>query len=81
VDKYLTRHRAFLDEGYKNNFFIVSGPKNPRTAGVIISQLKSQTQLEQILKHDPFFIHQIADYEFIEFEPVKYHPDFLCFIR
>ena len=81
MDRYLAAHRAFLDEGYKNDFFVVSGPRNPRTGGVIISQLKSRTQLEQIFKQDPFVIQEIADYEFIEFEPVKYHTNFLCFIK
>jgi uncharacterized protein YciI len=58
----------------------VSGRKNPRTGGVIISQLKDRNQLENILKNDPFYIHEIAEYEIIEFIPGKYHPDFSAFI-
>ena len=54
IDKYLPAHRDFLEEGYKQNFFIVSGPKNPRTGGVIISQLNDRVQLEEILSKDPF---------------------------
>ena len=80
VDKYLALHRAFLDEGYKNNFFVASGPRNPRTGGVIISQLTSREQLENILKHDPFKTNDVADYEFIEFSPAKYHANFISFI-
>lgn len=80
VEKYLLEHRTFLDDGYKKNFFVASGPKNPRTGGIIISQLKDRTKLEEILKHDPFQIHQIADYEIVEFEPVKYHTNFSSFI-
>lgn len=81
VDKYLAEHRAFLEEGYKKDFFIVSGPKNPRIGGIIISQLKNREQLENILKQDPFTIHEITDYEIIEFTPVKYHPDFAAFVE
>jgi len=80
VDKYLLEHRAFLDDGYKNNFFIASGPKNPRTGGIILSQLRDRKQLESILKNDPFLIHGIAEYDVIEFSPVKYHPEFSSFI-
>ena len=80
VDKYLTDHAAFLDQCYKKNYFMVSGRKNPRTGGVIISQLKDRNQLENILKLDPFHIHEIADYEIIEFIPTKFHPDFSSFI-
>ncbi len=80
VDQYLEEHRAFLEEGYKNNSFIVSGPQEPRTGGVIISQLKNRTQLEKLLGNDPFFIHDIASYEIIEFTPIKYHENFKAFI-
>lgn len=76
VDQYLVAHRLFLEEGYKNNCFVVSGPKNPRNGGIIVSQLKDRAKLDDILKQDPFYINDIADYEVIEFLPVKYHPDF-----
>jgi len=81
INKHLKAHRDFLDVGYKNNFFVVSGPKIPRTGGIIFSQLKSRTQLKQILRQDPFAIHKVADYEIIEFEPTKYHSDFLPFLK
>jgi uncharacterized protein YciI len=81
VDAYLLQHRAFLEEGYKNNCFIVSGPQNPRTGGVIISQLKNREQLETLLQADPFYLNQVADYEIIEFTPVKYHQHFSGFIE
>ena len=76
IDRYLIGHHDFLDAGYKNNYFIVSGPKNPRTGGIIISQLGNREQLEQILNSDPFKTHDAADYEIIEFMPVKYHRNF-----
>ncbi len=75
VDKFLAEHRAFLDDRYKDNCFLISGPRNPRTGGVIISQLNNREQLESILKLDPFYIHDIASYEIIEFVLNKHHPD------
>lgn len=80
MDQYLAAHRSFLEEGYQKNFFVASGPKNPRTGGIIISQLSERKQLEEILQKDPFYLYNIAEYEIIEFTPVKYHPDFACFI-
>lgn len=80
VDQYLIEHRNFLEEGYQKNYFIASGPKNPRTGGIILSQLKDRAQLEKILSEDPFAIHGIADYEIMEFTPVKFHSDFEKFI-
>ena len=34
-----------------------------------------------ILKQDPFYVHNAADYELIEFTPIKYHPDFALFVN
>lgn len=79
VEKYLSEHRIFLENSYKKNFFVVSGPKNPRTGGIIISQLTDRGELENILKCDPFHAHGIADYEIIEFNPTMYHPNFSDF--
>lgn len=81
VDKYLAAHRDFLSGGYEKNYFICSGPQNPRSGGVIISQLNDRKQLENFLKDDPFLINQIASYQIIEFTPVKYHADFSEFIN
>lgn len=81
VEKYLTQHREFLDYCYKNNFFIVSGPKNPRTGGIIISQLSNRAQIEELLKQDPFQTNHITEYELIEFNITKYHPEFSPFIE
>lgn len=77
VDQYVAEHRAYLEQGYKNNCYIVSGPRNPRTGGIIISQLKDRAQVEGLIKQDPFYINDVADFEIIEFMPVKHHKDFV----
>lgn len=76
VEKHLSEHRVFLDNAYRESFFVVSGPRNPRIGGVIISQLTDRNKLDGILKEDPFYIYDIADYEIIEFNATKYHVDF-----
>lgn len=80
IEKHLEAHRMFLDKGYKDGLFIVSGPKSPRNGGIIISQSKKREQLENMIKQDPFHIHDLADYEIIEFIPTKYNAGFSCFI-
>lgn len=79
IDNYLETHRAFLDNCYKKNIFVVSGTKKPRTGGIIISQMKDREQLESILSQDPFYVHDVADYEIIEFSPTKYDVNFSLF--
>ena len=71
VDKYLKDHILFLDKYYASNNFLVSGRRNPRTGGVIICQFNSIDEVNNIIKEDPFFIQNIADYEVVEFEPTR----------
>lgn len=80
VDQYLAQHREFLETYYQKDALIVSGPMNPRNGGIIISQLIDRKELEAILAQDPFFVHQIAEYEITEFMPVKFHKDFSHFV-
>ena len=81
VEKFLVAHRTFLDEGYQKDYLIVSGPKNPRTGGVIISNLTDKAFLMEFMSQDPFIINDVAEYEYIEFNPVKYHDKFSTFIE
>jgi len=81
VDKFLAVHRAFLDEGYAKNYFIASGPKNPRTGGIILSNIESRKQLEAIIEKDPFYIEKIAEYKITEFVPVKYDQNFSKYVK
>jgi len=77
VDEHLSAHRNFLEECYKNNTFIASGKKEPRTGGIIIASAKDKETLESILIKDPFKQHDIANYEITEFIPTMCSNDFL----
>ncbi|HTF80194.1 MAG TPA: YciI family protein [Cytophagales bacterium] len=72
VEKHLTEHNAFLDKYYALGQFMCSGPKNPRTGGVILAQQLTKAELLEIIKEDPFVEHDIVDFEIVEFIPTKY---------
>jgi uncharacterized protein YciI len=72
VDKYLQAHREFLDYHYKQGLLVASGSMKPRTGGVIIAATKDKSLLEAIFKNDPYYLAEIADYQFIEFTPVMH---------
>ena len=74
LNQQLASHRAFLDTCYEKNYFIASGQNSLHTGGVIISQMSDRADLEEIIKQDPLYIYEIADYDFIEFTPTKSHP-------
>ncbi len=81
VDKHLSAHREFLDEAYIKNYFVASGPKMPRTGGIMISHLTDRNLLEDLLNNDPFKVNDVADYKIIEFTPTKYHSNFATFVH
>jgi uncharacterized protein YciI len=81
IDELLVAHRAFLDKYYETGMLICSGPQNPRTGGIILSKAKNKETIEKMISEDPFFINKAADYEIIEFNPVKHTKGFEPFIR
>lgn len=69
VDALLGAHVAFLEKQYAAGHFVISGPKTPRTGGVIIALAESQTQLAGWLAEDPFHQQGVADYTITAFKP------------
>lgn len=69
VEAYINEHVCFLKQAYENGHFIASGRKEPRTGGVILSKIKTKQDLLSILRKDPFYKHDIATFDIIEFVP------------
>jgi uncharacterized protein YciI len=74
VEPVTPAHREFLDLSYQAGKLLVSGPRIPRTGGVILARVKTKAEVDALIQEDPFFKEGIADYEVIEFNPVKFHP-------
>ncbi len=73
VEKYLQEHRQYLDRYYKTGKFIASGPQEPRVGGVILCNAENFEEATRIYQLDPFFIHDIADYELTQFHATKHN--------
>lgn len=71
VDPFIPEHIAYLDGQYEKGHFILSGPKQPRTGGVILSTVANRELLIQILALDPFWREGIAEYDITEIVPTK----------
>jgi uncharacterized protein YciI len=67
IDAHMAAHVAFLKKYYAAGNFLVSGRKIPRSGGIILAVGKSQREIETIVKEDPFFKHDLADFRIIEF--------------
>ncbi|MGB0660891.1 MAG: YciI family protein [Mangrovicoccus sp.] len=69
IEAELEPHVEFLNKNYASGCFIASGPKVPRTGGVIIATAESPESLMQILASDPFHAKKLAKYTVTEFRP------------
>jgi len=69
VDPFVEEHRAFLGRYYASGNFLLSGRKEPRTGGIILATASSKSEVEEIVRNDPFHREKIAEYELIEFLP------------
>lgn len=76
VDRHLEAHRSFLKDQYAAGHFLASGPKNPRTGGVILAKGSSRAEIEHLVALDPFKIEAVASYAITEFYPVMSVPGF-----
>jgi uncharacterized protein YciI len=75
VNALLQQHRDFLDKYYGEKLFIASGPKHPRTGGIILS-MSDQSTINKVLQEDPFYQNKVAEYRVIEFEPNRCSHEF-----
>tara|TARA_R110000796_G_scaffold252631_1_gene389274 strand:- start:175124 stop:175414 length:291 start_codon:yes stop_codon:yes gene_type:complete len=71
VDLFLDEHIEFLNKQYELGNFLASGRKIPRNGGIILSKVNSKLKLEKIIENDPFKKNELANYELIEFVPIK----------
>jgi len=54
VDRFVGEHREFLERYYTSGHFLLSGRKEPRTGGVILSMAETRAEIESIVLNDPF---------------------------
>ena len=71
IEEVLSRHREFLDEGYKKGMLLMSGPQVPRIGGIVIARAESMEALAEYFSNDPYLTEGLAHYQYIEFNPAK----------
>jgi len=72
----IQRHRAFLQQGYDQGTLLMSGPREPRTGGIVLARSESMDALQAFFDQDPYRMEGLAEHAFQEFLPVK-HQAFL----
>ena len=74
LDLHMNEHVKFLRKYYKQNVFVASGRKVPRTGGIILALAKSKEEIEKIIEEDPFYSYKLAEFTITEFLTSQYHP-------
>ncbi|MFH1195802.1 MAG: YciI family protein [bacterium] len=75
-ENIVPEHRAFLQTGYDKKLLLFSGPQEPRVGGIVVARAESVEEIKSFFENDPYKLNGVADYRFIEFNPVK-HQEFL----
>jgi uncharacterized protein YciI len=81
LDGHMGDHVKFLNKYYKENVFVASGRKVPRTGGIILAMGKTKEEIEEIIKEDPFHIHKLAEFTVTEFLTSQVHPKFKTLLK
>lgn len=80
VDALMAQHVEFLKGCYNRHEFVCSGPKQPRTGGIILANMNCLEEVWALIKTDPFYMHQVAEFTVTEFKPWMHDPRFSCFM-
>jgi uncharacterized protein YciI len=74
LDQHMAAHVRYLHKYYDKNVFVASGRKVPRTGGIILALADSKATIENVIKEDPFYKHELAEFDITEFLTSQYHP-------
>ncbi|MDA0183877.1 YciI family protein [Solirubrobacter phytolaccae] len=67
VDAHMRDHMRWLNEGYADGRFVVSGRQVPRTGGVILARGDDREEIEAFAAQDPFVASGVATVQVIQF--------------
>jgi uncharacterized protein YciI len=81
LDAHMGDHMKFLNKYYKENVFVASGRKVPRTGGIILAIGKTKEEVDELIKEDPFYVHKLAEFTVTEFLTSQVHPKFKTLLK
>ena len=70
----IASHRQFLQQGYDEGRFLLSGPTIPPKGGILIARAESLEELNGFLANEPYCKAGVMRFSKItEFNPVQHH--------
>jgi len=77
MEEEIMEHRILLDKGISDGWILAAGPREPRIGGVALVKAESEAALVEYFAQGPYMQKGLADYRFIEFNPLKMLPEFM----
>jgi uncharacterized protein YciI len=71
----IAAHRAFLQRGYDQGRFLLSGPTIPPAGGILIARAESLDELNAYLADEPYCKAKVMRFaRMVEFDLVQHQP-------
>jgi uncharacterized protein YciI len=71
----IAAHRRFLQQGYEQGRFLVSGPSIPPRGGILIARAESADELKAFLADEPYCKAKVMRFAKVtEFDPIQHQP-------
>ena len=74
VDRLLDGHRAWIIKNMEAGRILLTARQVPLTGGLILARGQSPEEVWEMLGEDPFHTSGSAEYEVLEFQPVRAAP-------
>ena len=76
VWKFRQEHFNFIQKNIDAGKFMAGGRQNPPTGGLILAYNVTKSELEEILKEDPYYKNNLIETVITEFTPALLDKDF-----
>lgn len=68
---FMEDHKAWLQNGFDDDIFILAGSLQPSAGGGILAQNTSLSALKERVDQDPFVVQNVVNAEIIEITPSR----------
>lgn len=74
VDRLLDGHRAWITRNMEAGRILLTARQVPLTGGLILARSETVEEVREMIAEDPFHSSGSAEYEVLEFQPVRAAP-------
>lgn len=74
VDRHLDGHREWIVRNFAEGRFLLTARQVPLTGGLILARAADEAELRAEIGLDPFVVNGLAEYDILEFSPVRAAP-------